>query len=96
MVPQAMLDKADTNPQSVVVKWDVTTNGVTTHNTKTLYFKNDLKTTDNITGPAAAMDLDWAKNASITYTLTIGPKPILFTAEVVDWDAETYGYFNVQ
>ena len=96
MVPQAMLDKADTNPQSVVVKWDVTTNGVTTHNTKTLYFKNDLKTTDNITGPAAAMNLDWAKNASITYTLTIGPKPILFTAEVVDWDAETYGYFNVQ
>ena len=42
------------------------------------------------------MNLDWAKNASITYTLTIGPKPILFTAEVVDWDAETYGYFNVQ
>ena len=96
MVPQAMVDKAGTDPQYLVVEWDMTTDGVTTHNSKTLYFKNDLKTTDNITAPEAAMNLDWAKNASITYTLTIGPKPILFTATVANWDAETNGYFNVQ
>ena len=98
MVPQAMIDKAaaSADPQFIEVHWDVEySDGVITHNSKKLYFKNDLKTTDNITAPAAALDLDWAKNASITYTLTIGPKPILFTAEVADWAAETYGYFNV-
>ena len=95
MVPQAMVTKTGTDPQYLVVKWDMTTDGVTTHNSKTLYFKDDLKTTDGSTTPAA-MDLDWVKNASITYTLTIGPKPILFTATVANWDAETNGYFNVQ
>lgn len=108
MVPQSMITPAfadgqphttahlNNAPQYLVVEWDVTTGGVTTHNTKTLYFDTDLKTTDNITAPAAALDLDWAKNASITYTLTIGPKPILFTATVENWATETYGYFNVQ
>ena len=107
MVPQAMIEPVfsttphtpanlDNKPQYVLVEWDVITNGVTTHNTKALYFDTDLKTTDNITAPAAAMDLDWAKNASITYTLTIGPKQILFTGAVTEgWDVETNGYFNI-
>ena len=95
MVPQAMVTNTGSNPQYLVVSWDVTTGGVTTHNTKTLNFKDDLKTTDNITAAAAAMNLDWAPNASITYTLTIGPKPILFTATVENWANETNGYFNV-
>ena len=107
MVPQEMVtpsfsttphipNNLSNEPQYLLVEWDVITDGVTTHNSRALYFDTDLKTTDNITAPAAAMDLDWAKNASITYTLTIGPKPILFTAEVTSWDAETNGYFNIQ
>lgn len=106
MVPQAMITPAfsttpnivanlSNKPQYVLVEWDVITNGVTTHNSKALYFDTDLKTTDNISAPAAALDLDWAKNASITYTLTIGPKQILFTGVATAWDAETNGYFNV-
>ena len=81
--------------QYIVVEWDVVTDGITTHNSKALFFDTDLKTTDNITAPEAALDLDWAKNASITYTLTIGPKPILFTATAEAWAAETNGFFNV-
>jgi hypothetical protein len=107
MVPQAMVTPAFTTtpnipanlsnkPQYLVVEWDVITDGVTTHNSRALYFDTDLKTTDNITAAAAAMDLDWEKNASITYTLTIGPKPILFTAEVTSWADETNGFFNIQ
>ena len=107
MVPQAMITPAfsttpnivanlSNKPQYVLVEWDVITNGVTTHNSKALYFDTDLKTTDNISAPAAALDLDWAKNASITYTLTIGPKQILFTGTATAWDdTETNGYFNV-
>ncbi len=107
MVPQEMITPAFSNtphtttnlsnkPQYLLVNWDVITDGVTTHNSKALYFDTDLKTTDNITGPAATYDLDWAKNASITYTLTIGPQPILFTATVEDWTPELSGFFNVQ
>ena len=106
MVPQAMIEPVfsttphittnlSNKPQYVLVEWDVITKGVTTHNTKALYFDTDLKTTDNITAPAAALDLDWAKNASITYTLTIGPKQILFTGAAEAWDPETNGFFNV-
>ena len=96
MVPQAMVAKTAAEPQFVEIHWDVTyPDGVVTHNSAKQYFKNDLKDSDNITAPANDLDLDWAKNASITYTLTIGPKPILFTATVADWDAETFGYFNV-
>ena len=101
MVPQDMVTSGGTAPQYLVVNWDVTTAGVTTHNSKTLYFYNDLQ--DNSGNPfdsdgdtSGVQPLNWAKNASITYTLTIGPKPILFTAAVESWDAETNGYFNVQ
>lgn len=108
MVPQEMvtptfsgtphnLANTSNKAQALVVEWDViyTDTGATIHNTKTLFFDTDLKTTDNITASAANMDLDWDKNKSIIYTITIGPKPILFTAEVAAWDAETNGYYNV-
>lgn len=108
MIPQDMVDKAGSDPQKLQVKWNVkvydteahaTANGAeglisTTENTKTLYFKNDLKTTDD-PSTAVAKELDWAKNNFITYTITIGPKPIWFTATVDAWDAEEIGYFNV-
>lgn len=107
MVPQAMIEpefsatphittNLSNKPQYVLVEWDVITKGVTTHNTKALYFDTDLKTTDNITAPAAAKDLDWEKNKSITYTLTIGPKQILFTGTATAWEEpEINGFFNV-
>lgn len=107
MVPQAMITpdfsttpnivaNLSNKPQYVLVEWDVITNGVTTHNSKALYFDTDLKTTDNITAPAAAKDLDWEMNKSITYTLTIGPKQILFTGTATAWEEpEINGYFNV-
>ena len=96
MIPQAMVDKAGTNPQALVITWEVITGGVTTTNTKTLYFKNDLKNGDDPSATGyAALEIDWAKNNFITYNITIGPKPIWFTAEVAAWDAEQNGYFNV-
>ena len=100
-------------PQYLEVFWTVktydtaahaTANGAegllsTTTNSKKLYFDIDLKTTDGNPGQAApaTKDLDWDKNQSIIYTITIGPKPILFTAEVAEWDdPDINGYFNVQ
>lgn len=64
-----------------------------TTNTATLSFKNDLKTSDSVDTPVAA--INWAKNSFTTYKITIGPKPIWFTAEVTPWASETSGYFNV-
>ena len=102
MVPQAMVNKTDaTNAQYLEVTWEVTTgtgaSAVTTRNSQKLYFKNDLKNGDD---PSAsgydAADIDWVKNNFITYTITIGPKPILFTATVENWGDVQNGYFNVQ
>lgn len=96
MVPQDMVDKTSdaTNAQYLEVTWEVTTGTVTTRNSQKLYFKNDLKNGDSST--ATADDIDWEKNNFITYTITIGPKPIYFTATVENWAAEQNGYFNVQ
>ena len=93
MVPQTMVAKAGTNPQVLHVEWDVVTAGVTTHNSKDLYFYSDLVTSD--TDDTSVGAINWAKNNSITYTVTIGPKPIRFTADVASWDGETNGYLNV-
>ena len=93
MVPQTMVAKTGTDPQVLHVEWDVVTDGVTTHNTKDLYFYSDLVTSDTDDTSVAA--INWAKNNFITYTVTIGPKPIRFTADVATWDVETNGYFNV-
>ena len=63
-----------------------------THNTATLYL-DECVTTD---GGDTQANIDWAKNSFVTYTITIGPKPIRFTASVVEWNSEQNGYFNVQ
>ena len=101
MVPQTMIAPTfSTTPnipanlsskaQYLLVTWDVITDGVKTTNTKALYLdqcKNEAGT--------ATVDIDWVKNNFVTYTITIGPKPILFTAEATSWDAEQNGYYNV-
>ena len=96
MVPQGMVTKTGTNPQALYLKWDVEdlVTGVTTENEATVYFKDDLKDGDDPT-TAAGKEIDWAKNMFVTYTITISPQPILFTADAQSWDAEQFGYFNV-
>ena len=66
-----------------------------TINSKSLSFYSDLVTSD--TNNTSVSAINWVKNNSITYTITIGPKPIYFTAEVAPWatPAQT-GYINVQ
>gem|GEM_PF-442337 len=113
MIPQTMVAKDGTNPQNILVEWDVktfdtaahkTSNGATatapssdngllsiTHNTAVLYL-DECVTTD---GGSTQADIDWEKNNFVTYTITIGPKPIRFTAKVTAWDSEVNGYFNV-
>ncbi len=91
MVPQTMIAKTGSNPQILRVNWDVVTDGVTTSNTADLYLDECVQ--DDGTTQA---NIDWVKNHSVTYTLTIGPKPIRFTANVAGWETEDAGYFNVQ
>lgn len=107
MVPQTMLANNVANAQAIEVSWDVktydtaehaTANGAeglqsTVSNTKTLYL-DDCKSTD---GGNVGADIDWAKNNSVVYTITVGPQPILFTATVTGWDSpDAVGYYNVQ
>ena len=104
MVPQNMV--ADT--QKITVKWNVkvydsaahaTANDgtgliSTTPNTKVLSLYSNLVTSDSDDTSVAA--INWTKNAYVNYTITIGPKPIWFTAEVTPWASVTNGYLNVQ
>lgn len=64
-----------------------------TVNTKALSFYSDLVTSE--TNDTSVSAINWAKNSFITYTVTIGPKPIYFTATVENWAAEQNGYFSV-
>ncbi len=93
MVPQEMLANDQTNAQYIEVSWTVKTGSdAAVTNTKKLYL-NDCVTSD---GGSTAANIDWAKNNFVTYTITVGPKPILFTAEVGTWDTEKKGYYSVQ
>ena len=112
MVPQTMLANNNANAQYIDIAWDVKSfdtsanadahadettignNGLTAivHNTKKLYL-DDCFTTDGGSTPA---NIDWEKNHSVVYTLTIGPKPIYFTGSVAAWETAQNGYFNVQ
>ena len=65
-----------------------------TPNTASLSFFSDLKQSD--TDDTAASAIQWNRNDFITYTITIGPKPIWFTATVDNWATEQNGYFNAQ
>ena len=93
MVPQTMLANTNASAQYLEIEWDITTDGITTHNTKKLYL-DDCKNSDNYS-TATAADIDWAKNQSVIYTITIAPRQILFTAGVQGWDDWQTGYFNV-
>ena len=72
-----------------------------TINTKTLEFKDDL-VMENWDDPNDGTDElvershNWVKNQFVTYTVTIGPKPIYFTGTVASWDAEQNGYFTAE
>ena len=103
MVPQ---DMAATT-QTLTVTWKVkvydtpahaTANSSTgllseTTNTKALSLYSDLMTSDSNDTNVSA--INWGKNNSIVYTITIGPKPIWFTAEVTAWDADQNAYINI-
>ena len=105
MVPQDM----EASTQKLTVKWNVkvydtaahaTANGAdgllsSTPNTADLYFYSDLKASDAMDA-ADAPAIDWGRNNFITYNITIGPRPIWFTATVTEWDPEQNGYFNAQ
>lgn len=104
MVPQDMV----ASTQTLTVTWKVKVYDTEEHasanagtgllsettNTKALSFYSDLKTSD--TDDTSVSAINWVKNNFITYTITIGPKPIWFTAEVSPWASEQNGYFNVQ
>ena len=104
MVPQTIAAAT----QKLNVTWNVkvydtaahaTANGAegllsSTPNSASLSFYSDLKVSD--TDDTAASAIQWARNSFITYTITIGPKPIWFTATVDNWATEQNGYFNAQ
>ena len=104
MVPQTIASAT----QKLNVTWNVkvydtaahaTANGAegllsSTLNSAELSFYDDLKVSD--TDDTAASAIQWNRNDFITYTITIGPKPIWFTASVEGWAAEQNGYFNAQ
>lgn len=104
MVPQNIA--ADT--QKLNVTWNVKVYDTADHanangsegllsstlNSAELSFFSDLKVSD--TDDTAASAIQWNRNDFITYTITIGPKPIWFTASVEGWAAEQNGYFNAQ
>lgn len=101
MIPQEMVEPTfdsgtgalSNTPQYLEVTWKVTTDGVTTTNTKKLYLDDCTLYTSSV-NPEALADNDWTMNSAITYTITIGPQPIYFTGTATNWAAEQNGYFN--
>ena len=83
MVPQSIA----ANTQKITLTWTVTTAGVTTTNTKTIDLYDILD--------ASSAHITWTKNLQVAYTITIGPKPIYFTAAVTPWDTEKTGSIDV-
>ena len=83
MVPQTIT----AGQQKITLTWTVTTTGSSvTTNTKVIDL-NDIKNGD--------AHIDWAKNAQVTYIITISPKAIYFTASVDGWGSETTGTISV-
>lgn len=84
MVPQTI--EADT--QKLTITWTVKSGSdATVTNTATIDL-NDIKKSDN-------SHIDWAQNAQVTYTITVGPKPIYFTGSVDTWASVTNGSIEV-
>ena len=83
MVPQTIA--ADT--QKITVTWTVQTgSGAVVTNTKTIDLY-DIKAGD--------ARITWTKNLQVSYTITVGPKPIYFTAAVTGWDTESAGTIDI-
>ena len=105
MVPQETVASTGTTPQYILITWDVKTYDTaahatakgtegllsTTSNSQKVYL-DDVDVKD---GSDNTVSNDWAKNQFTTYTITVGPKPIRFTAEVEGWDDETFGAISV-
>lgn len=103
MVPQDMA--ADT--QKLTITWRVKVYDNAEHaaanggvgllsetiNTKDLSLYSDLMTSDSDDTHVGA--INWTRNSFITYNITIGPRPIRFTAEVADWADEVNAFINV-
>lgn len=84
MVPQTIA--ADT--QKLTVTWTVKSGSdATITNTKTIDLYDILTSAD--------AHINWDKNSQVRYTITIGPKPIYFTATVADWDTELNGLYEI-
>lgn len=91
-----VFDSAD-NASNHASETNVGTNGLLsiTPNNASLSFATDLKVSDTNDTPLGSA-IQWNRNDFITYTITIGPKPIWFTATVDNWATEQNGYFNAQ
>lgn len=84
MVPQTIA--ADT--QKLTITWTVKSGtDAEITNTKTIDL-NDIKTSGDV-------HINWDKNSQVRYTITIGPKPIYFTATVADWGTELNGVYEI-
>lgn len=100
LVPQTMVAPTrsagvvtdDSTAQYIDVAWTITTDGIPTNNSKRIYL-DECMSTD---GGSTSADIDWAKNNFVTYIITIAPNQILFTGEATVWDAEQFGYYNIQ
>ena len=100
MVPQTMAAKDGSNPQYLEITWTVqsynddahTELATTVTNTKKLYLDECVTSV----GGSTQANIDWAMNNSVVYTITVGPKPIWFTATVQEWEDDQNGYFDVQ
>ena len=84
MVPQNIV----AGTQTLTITWTVKSGAdAEITNTATVDL-NDIKT-------SADAHIDWVKNSQVTYTITIGPKPIYFTGSVEGWTA-TEGAYTVE
>lgn len=108
MVPQEM-DEDGTDAHEVELTWKVKTfdteeNATANAATATTVGSNGLVaiTTNTATVKLATVQDGnsnpisiWDMNQFITYTFTIGPKPIQFTATVIPWESEVTGSISV-
>lgn len=81
----------DATAQYIHVYWTVTTDGIETHNNRKVYL-DECVTAEN--GNVQA-NIDWQKNNSIVYIITIAPNQILFTGSAYEWDDDKTGYYRV-
>ena len=82
---------SDTSAQFIDVTWTITTAGIATQNTKRIYL-DECYSAD---GGSTLANIDWDKNNSVIYVITIDPKQLLFTGTAAGWDDNTTGYYSI-